>query len=117
MPRIEWTTLDAVTMQFENQYGTVLREELDRRVVQQSRGWAVILFAYRQRKNGKQEFGEVRFAVEKWVKRKGKWRPHERLRFSFKNAIDFTELVADWTEEEEEDVEDAEEEEDDAAAA
>ena len=123
MSKIEWTRLDAVTMQYENEHGTVLREELDRRVIQNSRGWAVIIFTYRERQNINKEFGEVRFAIEKWVKRRGRWRPFCRLRLSFQNMLDFQEMADEWvvTDGEEEDGDEEEEEEDedegDVAAA
>lgn len=120
MPEIAWISLDSVTMQFENQHGTVLREELEKRVIQKMSGWAVLLFVYRQRKKKDQEFGEIRFAIEKWVKRKGRWRPYARIKLSFKNMVDLQELADEWivdADEEEVDEEAEEEADDDDIAA
>ena len=92
-------TVDEITINYEEN-GIQVVKELDK-VVLTKGAWSTILFKYQDWNRSKEEYGPTKFAIRRYQKREGEYRPKSKFNISsVDQAIKLIAGLQTWVDEE-----------------
>ncbi len=90
--------IDALTVQWSDETGTVIVNELEKKVVQRG-SWATVVFKYEERDRKTQEMVGPKFAIRRYRSRGDRYEVHAKFVLTGEDqARDVARALLDWVE-------------------
>lgn len=88
--------VDDLTIQYEEEDGTVTCKELSKTVLSKG-AWATIMYKYQDLTRATGEYGPEKVSIRRYQKRDGEYRPKSKFNISSaKQAKQIVEILTDW---------------------
>ena len=95
------STVDEITVNFEDEVGNLLCKELDK-VILSKGAWATLMFKFQNFEKAKGEFGAPKFAIRRYQKVAGDYRSKSKFNISSTDqAKKIVETLENWIGQEE----------------
>lgn len=89
-------TVDELTVNYEEN-GVLIVRELDKRVLSKG-AWATLIFRYQDYSRAKQEYGPEKYAIRRYQKVDGEYRPKSKFVISSADqARQIIQALEEWT--------------------